>query len=644
MLAQARESNTGKFKKINKYIWGEGERRVLTGIPSYLYKIFSLIAAFYIFWAIIFYPQPIMHRAICFGLFFTITFIVYTMPGTDTKYKVPWYDWLLVVLSLLVSGYISLNLDRLITRFAFVDQVSFLDIVFGILTIILLLEGTRRIIGPWISILSILSLSYLYFGSFLFGRFGHNGFTLNHVIDEMFLTTDGIWGWTLGVASNQLILFIIFGAFLLCTGAGAFLFDFAAAIAGKQRGGLAKISVLGSGFFGMISGSSVANAATIGVITIPMMKKSGYPADFAASVETCASAGGIIMPPVMGSVAFIMAEVIGIPYGQVALAALLPAILYFLAIYFTVDIRARKMGLQGMNKQDIPPFFQTVKKGLPFFIPIFFLIFRLSFSGVSIARIGLESIVLIILVSFFNRENKMTIKVFIDALINGISNGLMVVTTMAACGIMIGVFNLTGIGAKFSSALMALSNQSLLGTLFLVMLLAMIMGLAINISTSYLLVAVVAAPALIKLGIPVMAAHMFILFYAAMATITPPVALTAFAAASIAGAPPMRVGFMAMKMALIAYVLPFIFVYWPALLLHAPLIQIVLAFILGVFSVALIAMGIEGWWFDKNIPSFARILIVGAGIILLTGNVYLIAISITVLFAINHFLSIPRSN
>lgn len=238
----------------------------------------------------------------------------------------------------------------------------------------------------------------------------------------------------------------------------------------------------------------------------------------------------------------------------------------------------------------------------------------------------------------------MTIKVFIDALINGISNGLMVVTTMAACGIMIGVFNLTGIGAKFSSALMALSNQSLLGTLFLVMLLAMIMGLAMNISTSYLLVAVVAAPALIKLGIPVMAAHMFILFYAAMATITPPVALTAFAAASIAGAPPMRVGFMAMKMALIAYVLPFIFVYWPALLLHAPLIQIVLAFILGVFSVALIAMGIEGWWFDKNIPSFARILIVGAGIILLTGNVYLIAISITVLFAINHFLSIPRSN
>lgn len=191
---------------------------------------------------------------------------------------------------------------------------------------------------------------------------------------------------------------------------------------------------------------------------------------------------------------------------------------------------------------------------------------------------------------------------------------------------------------------MALSNQSLLGTLFLVMLLAMIMGLAMNISTSYLLVAVVAAPALIKLGIPVMAAHMFILFYAAMATITPPVALTAFAAASIAGAPPMRVGFMAMKMALIAYVLPFIFVYWPALLLHAPLIQIVLAFILGVFSVALIAMGIEGWWFDKNIPSFARILIVGAGIILLTGNVYLIAISITVLFAINHFLSIPRSN
>lgn len=631
------------WSKLKLYIWGEGEKRNLSGFSAFIYKMTAILTAIYIFWSIFGYPQPILHRSICFGLFFALTFLAYTMPGTNTKSKVPWYDWIFAILSLIVSGYIYLNLDRLINRFAFVDKVSTYDMIFGLITIVILLEATRRVIGPWLSLLSIISISYLFLGPFISGKFGHRGFPVYHMIEELFLTTDGIWGWTLGVATNQVILFVIFGAFLLCTGAGAFLFDFAAAIAGWRRGGLAKVAVLASGFFGMISGSSVANAATIGVITIPMMKDSGYSGEFAASVETCSSAGGLLMPPVMGSVAFVMAEVIGVPYTKVALAALLPAVLYFLAIYFTIDIRARKMGLKGLEKSQIPPLLSTLKRGLPFFLPIFYLIFRLSFTGISISRVGLESIFLIVLVSIFNKENRMTLKVFFNALVDGITKGMMIVTTMATCGIMIGVFNLTGVGAKFSSALMSMSVQSLFWTLVLVMLLAMFLGLAMNISTSYLLAAVVAAPVLIKLGVPVMAAHMFILFYAAMATITPPVALTAFAAASIADAPPMRVGFLSMRMALIAYVLPFIFVYWPALLLEAPIFQIFFAFILGIFAVALMAMGIEGWWFDRNIPKFSRILIIVAGIILLTGNIYLIVTSMLLLFTINYLVSKPET-
>ena len=630
------------WAKFKLYLWGEGEKRTLSGGSAYLYKIAAIITALYIFWSILAYPEPLLHRSLCFGLFLSLAFMSYTMPGTATTKRIPWYDWLLTLLSVSVSIYIFLNLDRLILRYAFVDQVTAADIFFGLITIILLLEATRRIIGPWLSLLSVLSLAYLYLGPFISGRFGHNGFSLIHIIDELFMKTEGIWGWTLGVATNQVILFVIFGAFLLYTGAGAFLFDFAAAIAGWRRGGLAKVAILGSGFFGMISGSPVANAATIGVITIPMMKKSGYPAEFAASVETCASAGGILMPPVMGSVAFVMAEVIGVPYSSIALAALLPAVLYFFALYCTVDIRARKMGLKGMERHEIPPLIKTLKRGLPFFIPICYLIFRLSTSGVNISRIGLESIMLITLVSVFNKDNPMTLKVFLNALADGISKGLMIVTTMAACGIMIGVFNLTGIGAKFSSALMAMSNQSLFATLLMVMFLSLFLGLAMNVSTSYLLTAVVAAPVLIKLGVPVMAAHMFILFYSAMACITPPVALTAFTAASIAGAPPMRVGFLAMRMALIAYVLPFIFAYWPALLLQSPPIQIVFAFVLGILSVVFIAMGIEGWWFDKSIPQLSRILIISAGIIILTGNIYLIILAIAVLFIINYLLFLPQ--
>ena len=611
----------------------------MTGFPATLYKTIAFFTAIYIFWAIIYYPQPILHRSLSFGLFLALTFMTYTMPGTNTRNRIPWYDWFLAFLSVAVSIYIYLNLERVINRLVFVDPVFLWDMIMGIITVLLLLEGTRRVIGPWLSFLSIISLVYLWAGPFIPGKFGHKGFSSAHAIEELFLTTDGIWGNIMGVATNEVILFVIFGAFLLFSGAGAFLFDFAAAIAGWSRGGLAKVAILASGLFGMISGSPVANASTVGVITIPMMKKSGYPGDFAASVETCASAGGILMPPVMGSVAFVMAEVIGIPYVKVATAAFLPAVLYFLALYFSIDFRARKIGLQGLPKNEIPPLRNTIKQGLPFFIPILYLIFRLTLTGATISRVGLESICLIIVISIFNKKSRMNLKMIFEALADGTEKGIMIVTTMASCGIMIGVFNLTGIGGKFSSVLMSLSDSSLIITLLLVMLLAMFLGLAMNISTAYLLTAVVAAPVLINLGVTVLAAHMFILFYAAMATITPPVAITAFAAASIAGEPPMKVGFMAMRMAIIAYVLPFIFVYWPALLMQAPFYEIIIALFLGVIAVALIAMGLEGWWFEQKVSKISRLLIIIAGIIILTGNIKLILISSAIVFIINYLLS-----
>lgn len=633
------ESKTNLIGKFKLYLWGEGIKRKLTGFPATLYKTIAFFTAIYIFWAIIYYPQPILHRSLSFGLFLALTFMTYTMPGTNTRNRIPWYDWFLAFLSVAVSIYIYLNLERVINRLVFVDPVFLWDMIMGIITVLLLLEGTRRVIGPWLSFLSIISLVYLWAGPFIPGKFGHKGFSSAHAIEELFLTTDGIWGNIMGVATNEVILFVIFGAFLLFSGAGAFLFDFAAAIAGWSRGGLAKVAILASGLFGMISGSPVANASTVGVITIPMMKKSGYPGDFAASVETCASAGGILMPPVMGSVAFVMAEVIGIPYVKVATAAFLPAVLYFLALYFSIDFRARKIGLQGLPKNEIPPLRNTIKQGLPFFIPILYLIFRLTLTGATISRVGLESICLIIVISIFNKKSRMNLKMIFEALADGTEKGIMIVTTMASCGIMIGVFNLTGIGGKFSSVLMSLSDSSLIITLLLVMLLAMFLGLAMNISTAYLLTAVVAAPVLINLGVTVLAAHMFILFYAAMATITPPVAITAFAAASIAGEPPMKVGFMAMRMAIIAYVLPFIFVYWPALLMQAPFYEIIIALFLGVIAVALIAMGLEGWWFEQKVSKISRLLIIIAGIIILTGNIKLILISSAIVFIINYLLS-----
>lgn len=611
-----------KSKTIfSQYIMGEGEKRKLPANIAQLVKWVAILTTLYNIWAVFGYPEVILHRGISLGIFFGLAFIVYTMPGTSTKNRVPWYDWILAGLSVAVAFYIAANLDRLVARYAFSDAVTGLDLIFGIITIILMLEGSRRIIGPWLSILSIVSILYALLGNYIPGMFGHNGFSITSIVDELFLTTDGIFGQALGIASTYIIMFIIFGAFLTNSGAGDFLFDFASAIAGWSRGGLAKVAIIASGMFGMINGSPVANVSSMGVITIPMMKKVGYQKDFAAAVECTASTGGTIMPPVMGSVAFIMAEVIGVPYIQIAAAAVLPAILYYAALYFAIDFRAGKLGMKGLTREQIPSLTKTLIKGSVFFIPLVFLVVRLLM-GLSPSRVGFETTLVILAVSYLRKDTRMNVDRILRALMEGATGGILVVVTMAASGIMIGIINLTGIGTKFSSFLMTLAGHTTIGTLVFTMVLALILGLAMNITPAYLLTAVVAGPVLQSLGIPAMAAHMFILFYAAMATMTPPVASAAFAAAGIADAEPMRVGFLSMRIALVAYIMPFIFVYQQGLLLAAPLWQIILSLISGLLATAFIAMGAEGW-FRVNLSKIQRVMLFTAGLLALPG--YLVA-------------------
>lgn len=616
------EKKTKKYGKptLSDYIVGDGEKRNLPPHLKNLVKWIAIITTLYNLWAVFGYPEPILHRGLSFGLFSALTFLIYTSPGTRIKDYVPWYDWVLAALSVAVSVYIFLQLDRLVVRYPFSDPVSSFDMFFGIATVLLLLEGTRRIIGPWLSILCLLSVAYVFWGEYIPGLFGHSGFTFKALVDELFLTTDGIWGQAMGIATTYIMLFIIFGAFLQNSGAGNFLFDFASALAGWTRGGLAKVGIIASGFFGMINGSPVANVSSVGVITIPMMKKTGYPNDFAAAVECCASTGGTIMPPVMGSVAFIMAEVIGVPYINVAAAAALPAIIYYMALYFAIDFRAGKLGMKGLSKNQIPPLGKTLLKGLIFFIPLVFLVCRLM-AGLSPSRVGFETTVVILLVSWLRKDTRMGMEKISKSLQDSTMSSIMIVSTMATSGIMIGVINLTGIGTKFSSYLMAMSGQSMIGTLIFIMFLAMILGLAMNITPSYLLTAVVAGPVLIQMGIPPMAAHMFILFFAAMATMTPPVASAAFAAAGIAEAKPMWVGFLSMRIAMVAYIMPYIFVFQPGLLLIGSPIKIIVSFVSGLIAVALIAMGVEGW-FKKDLRRIPRLILLLAGLIALPGTLY----------------------
>lgn len=589
-------------------------------------NILSISIAIYLMAAVLFYPEPLLHRSICLGAFFAIIFISYASPGSKRTHGVPFYDWLLALASVSVSLYISLNLDRMIQRHGYLDRVLDSDVFFGILTVILLIEGTRRVLGPWLPALSLLALLYMFSGHLIPGKFGHRGFSLLYTVDGLFLSNYGIWGSTLGIATGHIMIFLIYGCLFLKSGAGDFLFDFVSAIAGSSKGGVAKIAIVSSALFGMISGSPIANVSTTGALTIPAMKKRGYSSVFSAAVESCSSVGGVFMPPIMGSVAFMMAEVVGIPYAQVARMAFLPALLYFSALFFTIDIRSRKIGIEGLFPDDKKPLLPLLKKGFGFFVPLTYLIVRLMM-GISPSRVGLESIGIIIFINLLNREHPMNPARISDAFKLSIERGVMIVATMGTCGILIGVVNITGIAAKFSSSLMSIGSVSVIVTLMLVMFITLFLGLAMNITSAYLITAVMCAPILVNLGYVPISVHMFILFFAAMATITPPVAMTSFAAATIADAPPMAVGFMAMRMGIVAYILPFVFIFNPAILLIGSMGQILFSFVSAFIGVGLVALGMESWWFSRRVNMVYRIVITVAGLLALSGKPVLTAAS-----------------
>ena len=624
------ETKTAEFwvrSVFRSYIWGEGRRRQLSPRLATLVHLIAIVTTLYNLWAVIGYPEPILHRAVGFSAFFALTFLIYSPPGVGAQRWIPWYDWVLAILSVGVGAYVTIELDRLVQRYAFLDPVTSGDFAVGAICLLLLLEGCRRIIGPWLPVLALLCVAYTAFGQHIPGLFGHNSFSVEDVIDQLFLTTDGVWGAVLGIAVTQIILFIIFGAFLQASGASDFLFDLASAVAGRARGGLAKVSILASGLLGMVSGSPVANVTSVGAVTIPMMKRSGYPKRFAAAVECCASTGGAIMPPVMGSVAFLMAGVIGVPYIDVVMAAVLPAVIYYCALYFAIDFRAGKLGLKGMDPSQIPQLGPTLLKGMVFFIPLVFLIWRLM-DGYTPSRVALEATVLTVLMSWARKDTRMGMRQISKALAGGTTGGLLVVVTCATSGIIVGLLNLTGIGTKFSSLLIGLTDVSALVSLLGTMMLALILGLAMNITPSYLLTAVVAGPALIGHGFDPLAAHMFILFFSVMATMTPPVATTAFAAASIAGTGPMAVAWLACRIGLVAFLMPYAFVYQNALLLIGSPMEIAVAAFSGILGVALMAMSFEAWAVGRDLTIVQRLMLGTAGLFAIAGSWQLTAVSL----------------
>jgi TRAP transporter 4TM/12TM fusion protein len=489
------------------------------------------------------------------------------------------------------------------------------DLVFGSIVILVTLEATRRVLGPALSMIGAVSLAYALFGDHIPGEWGHRGVFLDELVEYQFLTTEGLFSIPLGASANFIFLFILFGAFLVSSGTGDFFIKFANSLAGHLRGGPAKVAVLSSAAFGTISGSAVANVVSTGSFTIPLMKKIGYRPVFAGAVESVASTGGQIMPPVMGAGAFIMADMLGISYLRVCMAAAIPAVLYFFALLYMVHMEALRQGLRGLPRAELPRLGRVLKEGGYLLLPAPFLVILLVL-GYSPMKAGFWSIVAVLLVSSLKRVSRMSPRQILETLERGARGSLEVLTACATAGIVIGVVTQTGLGLKFSSLVIQAAGGQLLLALIFVMVTSLILGMGLTTSAAYILTVILGGPVLTKLGVDPLAAHMFVFYYACLSTITPPVALAAFAGAGIAGSPPFRTGFEAMRLALVAYVVPFIFVFHPALIWKGELATILQAGVTAMIGCAALGSGMMGY-LTGRLQLFMRGALLAAGLLLI---------------------------
>lgn len=581
-----------------------------------------------------------VQRTVHLGFALTLIFMLFPAKKSISKNTIPWYDMILILLSILVCGYWPVFYESLVQQIGTITDVQ---IIIGSVAILLVLEASRRAVGIPITIIATVFLLYAYFGPYMPGVFAHRGLTLAQLVDSMFFTTEGILGTPLQVSSTYIFLFLLFGSFLVQTGVGNYFNDLAITIAGKRVGGPAKVAIFSSALQGTISGSSVANTVTTGSYTIPMMKRLGYHRNFAGAVEAAASTGGQIMPPIMGAAAFLMIEFAGESYWDIAKAALIPAILYFTGIWIMTHLEAKRQGLHGLSKEEIPKVSVVLKK-LHLLFPILFIIFLL-FQGFSIERTALLGILSTVVVSMFLKETRINFRKFIDALTGGARTALGVAAATACAGIIVGVVTKTGLGLKMGNSLVSIAGNistniqmQLLLTLVFTMITSLILGMGSPTTANYIITSTIALPAilamndLLSVAIPVLAAHMFVFYFGIVADITPPVALAAFAATGISGGQPIRTGVNASKLAIAAFIIPYMFVLQPELLMiDTNFFEIILILVTAITGMIAIGAGMIGYWYTRLNP-FSRIIAVITGLMLIYPGIYTDLIGFAVFF------------
>ncbi len=600
--AQTQEDLDAIMKKYDR----ESNTRHYTGVPRQVIRY--LLAAFSIFsiWMNLFATWGEQFRRPLFvGMVLILVFLVYPAKkgGGVRENYIPWYDLVLAAAGAFCYFYFVFN-NRTIINHA--TRINTLEITLGVIGILILIECCRRVVGLPIILVSSCFVFYAFY----------SGCTLKKVIYNLFYTTTGVIGTPIGVCSTYIVLFIIFGAFLEATGISDFFIQCANALAGSATGGPAKVAVISSALCGMVSGSSVGNTVTTGSITIPLMKDTGYPGEFAGAVEAASSTGGQIMPPIMGAAAFLMAEMVGLPYAQIALKAILPAVLYFTGIFLMVHLRAKRLGLKGIDRDKLPKARGLLSK-IYLLVPLVMLIYLIC-SGKTMSRSAIISTVACIAVSMVNKEHRMTLAGFVDALEAGAKNTLSIAVACGVAGIIAGVVTMTGLGQIFISTIVAVAHGNLFIALFLTMITCIILGMGIPTTATYIIMATTCAPILTTgMGLNTICASMFVFYFGIVADITPPVALAAYAGSAIARSDPMKTAFNATRLAIGAFLVPFIFCMNPAMLLidttAAQVVMIVITSFIGMFA---IAAAVEGYMF-RPLNMVLRVLVAAGGLMML---------------------------
>jgi len=625
---QELESAAAAAQEVLKKYDKEANFRTYSGFFA---KVISALAitfsVFQLYTAIFGVLDATIQRSIHLAFGLVLIFLLYPTSKKWSHTKLNPFDAILAILGALSPIYIVINYQALVMRAGAATQ---LDIIMGIIGILVVLEAARRVVGIPMVIIALVFIAYAFAGPYLPGKLAHRGASFQTLVQHLYFTTEGVFGIPLGVSSTFIFLFILFGAFLERTGLGQVFIDLANALAGWAAGGPAKVAVLSSALMGTVSGSSVANVVGTGSFTIPMMKKLGYKPEFAGAVEATASTGGQLMPPIMGAAAFLMAEFTNIPYSRIIGAAVVPALLYYFGVWAGVHFEAKKNGLRGMNRDKLPRFKNIILERGHLIIPLIAIIYLLV-TGFTPMKAALWAIILSIASSWLRKSTRIPPIEIVRGLEAGARGALGVLAATACAGIIIGVVTLTGLGLKLGSTLVELAGGRILPTLFFTMITSLILGMGVPTTANYVITSTITAPAVIMLlsrqaGLDpysvapaniLLPAHMFAFYFGIIADVTPPVALAAFAGAGIAKANPMKTGINASKLAIAAFLVPYIFVMNPQMLLfNVTAVKFILMLITSLIGIIAVASAVNGWLFT-NVTWYERIIGFAGGLALI---------------------------